>query len=74
MRLAYCSWIFPTLFEAFGSAFLNLAKSHVWGDIHAVSDYKKCLYKKRLVEFKETKKRRLFTIYQAKKCNAKKHL
>ena len=44
------------------------------GAIHAVSDYKKRLYKKRLVEFKETKKRRLVTIYQAKKRNSKKRL
>ena len=42
--------------------------------LHAVSDYKKRLYKKRLVEFKETKKRRLVTIYQAKKRNSKKRL
>ena len=42
--------------------------------IHAVSDYKKRLYKKQLVEFKETKKRRLVTIYQAKKRNSKKRL
>ena len=37
--------------------------------VHAVSAYKKHFYKKRLVEFKETKKRRLVTIYQAKKHN-----
>ena len=42
--------------------------------IHAISDYKKRLYKKRPVEFKETKKRRLVTIYQAKKRNSKKRL
>ena len=42
--------------------------------LHAISDYKKRLYKKRPVEFKETKKRRLVTIYKAKKRNSKKCL
>ena len=37
--------------------------------VHAISDYKKHLYKKRLVEFKEIKKRRLVRIYHAKKRN-----
>ena len=37
--------------------------------LHAISDYKKRLYKKRLVEFKEIKKRRLVRIYHAKKRN-----
>ena len=42
--------------------------------LHAISDYKKRLYKKRPVEFKETKKPRLVTIYKAKKRNSKKCL
>ena len=40
-------------------------------ELHAVSDYKKRLCKKRPVEFKETKKRRLVSIYKAKKRNQK---
>jgi ferredoxin-NADP reductase len=42
--------------------------------IHAVSNCKKRLYKKQLVDFKETKKRRVVSIYQVKKHNSKKHL
>ena len=36
-------------------------------DLHAISDYKKHLYKKQLVEFEEIKKHRLVRIYHAKK-------
>ena len=45
-----------------------------YSDLHAISDYKKRLYKKQPVEFKETKKPRLVTIYKAKKRNSKKCL
>ena len=38
-------------------------------ELHAISDYKKRLYKKRLVVFVDIKKRRLVTISHAKKRN-----
>ena len=45
------------------------SRSNVPIYIHAISDYKKRLYKKRLVVFVDIKKRRLVRISHAKKRN-----